>query len=123
MSVDDRKLIYTDDGSHTVLVEDMGATYHSRHGAIQETKHVFIEAGLHEATRIFPGRLLSILEMGFGTGLNAFMTAIEATKGEQQIRYLSVEAFPLDLGTAILLNYPEQLGHESMFHAIHLAPW
>jgi tRNA U34 5-methylaminomethyl-2-thiouridine-forming methyltransferase MnmC len=84
---------------------------------------VFIEAGLHAVQKSFPGEHLRILEMGFGTGLNAFMTAIEALRSDVAIRYTAIEAFPLDLATAISLNYPEQLGHEGLFNAIHLATW
>lgn len=118
-----RRLIETEDGSHTVLVEDSGVTYHSTHGAIQESQHVFIQAGLHAAQKAFPGEHLRILEMGFGTGLNAFMTAIEALRSDVPIRYTAIEAFPLALATAISLNYPERLGHEVLFNAIHLATW
>src|SRR3954468_24212778 len=118
-----RRLIITEDGSHTVLVEDSGVTYHSRRGAIQESQHVFIEAGLHAVQEAFQGEHLRILEMGFGTGLNAFMTAIEALRSDTSIRYTAIEAFPLELAAAISLNYPEQLGHERLFNAIHLASW
>lgn len=123
MSGAQRKLIVTEDGSHSVLVEESGVTYHSAHGAIQESQHVFIEAGLHAAQKAFPGQSLSILEVGFGTGLNAFMTAIEALNSRHEIRYTSLEAFPLELSTAIHLNYPEQLGHEDLFSAIQVADW
>ncbi len=122
MAVGVRRLIFTGDGSHSVVEEDTGITYHSRHGAIQESRHVFIEAGLHAAQSTFPADTLSVFEMGFGTGLNAFLTAIEAL-GRQPVRYVALDAYPLELGTIILLNYPEQLGHEDLFNAIQLAPW
>ncbi len=123
MAAEERRLIITDDGSHSVLVAETGVTYHSRHGAIRESQHVFIDAGLRAAQATFPGMLLSILEIGFGTGLNAFMTAIDAVDSVHPVRYTALDTQPLELGMSILLNYPEQLGHEDLFNAIQLAPW
>lgn len=123
MSAGERKLIFTDDGSHTIAVAETGVTYHSRHGAIQESRHVFIEAGLRVAQQSFPNEVLGILEIGFGTGLNAFMTAIATEGSGQGIRYTALDAFPLELSTAVMLNFPEQLGHEELFSAVQLAPW
>ena len=118
-----RKLIFTDDGSHSVIHEESGVTYHSTRGAIQESQHVFITSGLAAARTAFPGAPLAILEIGFGTGLNAFLTAIEALHAPQIIRYTSLDAYPLDLTTATALNYPDILGHEELFSAIQLAQW
>ncbi len=123
MAAEGRKLIITDDGSHSVLVEETGITYHSRHGAIRESQHVFINAGLRAVQQAFPGELISLLEVGFGTGLNAFMTAIDAVTSDHPVRYTALDAYPLELGTSILLNYPEQLGHEDLFNGIQLATW
>jgi tRNA U34 5-methylaminomethyl-2-thiouridine-forming methyltransferase MnmC len=123
MRAGERNLIITDDGSHSIQVEDMNVCYHSKHGAIQESKHVFIKAGLHEALQTFPHQRLNILEVGFGTGLNAFLTAIETKENSAPIRYWGIEAFPLEMSTAVALNYPDQLGNEDLFNAIQLAPW
>jgi tRNA U34 5-methylaminomethyl-2-thiouridine-forming methyltransferase MnmC len=118
-----RTLILTDDGSHSILVRDLDVTYHSTHGAIQESIHVFIEAGLKAVGSVFPDKALSILEMGYGTGLNVFLTALETLEYQQPVRYLGLEAFPLEMGTAASLNYPDRLGHEEIFNTIQIAPW
>lgn len=118
-----RNLIITDDGSHSIVLDGTAVSYHSLKGAIQESQHVFIGAGLKEALRIFPDQQLNILEMGFGTGLNAFLTAIATLRSEAPIRYWGLEAYPLDMSLAVALNYPEQLGHEDLFNNIQLAPW
>ena len=123
MNAPPRTLVLTEDGSHTVSVPDSNLTFHSRHGAIQESKHVFIDAGFRYAKDIFPHEALSILEMGFGTGLNAFLTAIEAKAFVEPIRYTSIDAYPLEMVTTTALNYPDKLGHEDIFNAIQLSPW
>ena len=74
-----RKLILTSDGSHTILLQELNVTYHSIHGAVQESKHVFIEAGLKNLVLAETAQL-NIFEVGFGTGLNALLTIIEAEK-------------------------------------------
>ncbi len=96
----------TSDGSHTLLSTDFGATYHSIHGAIQESEHVFIKAGYRHFTN---KEQLSILEMGLGTGLNAYLTFLENKKVGKQITYTGIEAFPIPLEQAALLNYCELL--------------
>src|SRR4051794_17065463 len=98
----DREIILTKDGSHTVLVPEMNVTYHSVHGAIQESMHVFIDAGFRQFSEQTE---LRIFEMGFGTGLNALLTLIEAEKTKQQIHYTSVELFPLQAKEIDKLNY------------------
>jgi tRNA U34 5-methylaminomethyl-2-thiouridine-forming methyltransferase MnmC len=118
-----RKLIVTEDGSHTVAVQDLNVTFHSRHGAIQESKHVFIEAGFNYGKEVFPDQPLSILEVGFGTGLNAFLTAIEAGNYAQPVRYVAIDAYPLEMVTTATLNYPDRLGHEELFSTIQIASW
>lgn len=118
-----RQLILTDDGSHSIFVRDLDVTYHSTHGAVQESRHVFIDAGLKAVCEAFPGMPLSILEMGYGTGLNAFLTAIETVGFDHPVRYLGLEAYPLQMGTAATLNYPDRLGHEDIFNTIQIAPW
>src|ERR1043165_7161484 len=93
------KLIVTDDGSHTV--EGKGGTaYHSRFGALQESRHIFIDAGLH-TVRASPVR---VFEMGFGTGLNALLTLLQG----RPVRYETVETEPLE--SARDLNFCEVLG-------------
>ena len=90
-----RKLIISDDGSHTIKVEELNEHYHSIHGAIAESRHVFIEAGLFKALENKPGSL-DILEIGFGTGLNALLTVLDKKACECEITYTGLEAFPLE---------------------------
>lgn len=85
----------TADGSNTLFNETIGEHYHSKHGALQESKHVFIEAGLkHVAAH---QQEISILEIGFGTGLNFLLTLEYAVAQNLQLKYTGLEAFPLDL--------------------------
>ena len=72
-----REIITTRDGSHSISVPELNVTYHSIHGALQESLHVFIRAGLHYVKDIFPEEPLQVLEIGFGTGLNALLTLHE----------------------------------------------
>ncbi len=101
-------LIETRDGSHSVLSHRFGVTYHSIYGAIQESKHVFVEAGLFPLS--IRQKDISILELGFGSGLNALITFAEAGRLGLKILYETIEAYPLSQTQAGLLNYPEQLG-------------
>ena len=119
----ERKLVITADGSHSILVPALNVTYHSMHGAIQESMHVYIEAGLNYlfANGLF--KEIRILEMGFGTGLNAFLTAIEAENLKQKIYYTGVEQSPLGVDIVTTLNYPAHLGHEKVFEQIHECNW
>lgn len=120
-----REIIVTKDGSHTVGIPGMNVTYHSHHGAIQESMHVFIEAGLKhwlgkQALKEVPIR---IFEMGFGTGLNALLTAIEAKKSKINIHYTAAEMYPLSLKEASELNYSATLGHKDTFEQLHQSKW
>jgi tRNA U34 5-methylaminomethyl-2-thiouridine-forming methyltransferase MnmC len=123
MNAQNRKLLLTADGSHTLSLENSDITYHSRHGAITESRHVFIEAGLHYCIAQTAERPLHILEMGFGTGLNALLTVIEAGKTDTQLIYTSIEAFPLSEAEYELLNYGEVLQQQALFQQLHAAPW
>jgi tRNA U34 5-methylaminomethyl-2-thiouridine-forming methyltransferase MnmC len=117
--------IITKDGSHTISIPEIGATYHSHYGAIQESVHVFIEAGL-KSHYLEPSEPCSILEVGFGTGLNALLTAIEAGKAKKSIYYVCLEPFPLHVEEVHSLNYCELLNRTEMqedFIAMHQCPW
>ncbi len=109
----------TEDGSHTFFLPEMDEHYHSTHGAIQESNHVFLNAGLFAS----PLDRWQIFEVGFGTGLNALLTALAATKQQRVCDYMAVELFPLSLEDALCLNYPELLGDTSLFQKLHEAPW
>ena len=116
-------LFVTDDGSHSVY-SPSGVSYHSRHGAIQESRHVFIEAALLYLSQ--RQRSIDILEIGFGTGLNAFLSFLEGEARGLQLNYHSYELFPLAEEAWRALNYPEQAGaaeRRRVFEALHLAPW
>lgn len=124
-------LIKTEDGSHSLYVKELNEHYHSIHGAIQESKHVFINAGLKH---IFSKKTssISILEIGLGTGLNALLTFIESKQFIKTINYTALEAFPIGIELAQELNYPELLTSSEMnnkvffrsvFNLIHTSQW
>lgn len=112
----------TQDGSTTIHLPDWNENYHSKHGAIQEAKHVFIKNGLS----LFENRNVSILEIGFGTGLNAFITFLEAKKLNQKIDYYGVEAYPVIAEEVLQMNYVAALNaenNESVFKKMHESDW
>jgi|SRR5687768_2852282 len=120
----DRRIIKTADGSNTVAIQDMNVTYHSKHGAIQESMHVYIEAGFrYQFGRSERPDSMSIFEMGFGTGLNAFLTAIEASNRKTKVYYVGVEQYPLTEEEISSLNYTETLKHAELFRSIHESRW
>ncbi len=119
------ELIKTADGSHTIRNADLNETYHSIHGAIQESNHVFIKHGLHFARQNSPG-LVRILEVGFGTGLNALLTMVESKQRNAQIHYDAVEAFPLPSELITQLNYCDLIQGDDckgLFFKMHEARW
>ncbi|MCB0650406.1 MAG: tRNA (5-methylaminomethyl-2-thiouridine)(34)-methyltransferase MnmD [Saprospiraceae bacterium] len=121
---DDIKVVTTQDGSHSLFSEQFGEFYHSRYGAIRESRHVFIEAGLFY--KFGTGHSLSILEIGFGSGLNAFITYLETMSREKFIYYEAVEAFPVPVEEAEKLNFPELLGampEKEVFNLMHQLDW
>lgn len=117
-------IIETQDGSHSIYSPTFGVSYHSKYGAIQESQHVFIEAGLYEAC--LRKKQIAVLEIGFGTGLNALMTSIEADRRNLKIAYTGVENYPVSIREAIQLNYPETLEQQDyrpVFEKMHQADW
>ncbi|RTE53055.1 SAM-dependent methyltransferase [Arenibacter aquaticus] len=117
-----RKIITTADGSKTIQIEDWNEQYHSVHGAVQEAYHVFIKNGLS----LFQDRQLSILEIGFGTGLNAFITLMEAKKKGLTVAYKGVEAYPVLPKELRELDYSTALGqpeNEEYFLKMHQTSW
>lgn len=118
-----RQVLLTADGSHTLALENSDVTYHSRHGAITESRHVFIDAGLHYVTHHYPSGPVHVLEMGFGTGLNALLTAMEAKQSSRQIIYTSLETQPLTASEYERLNYGEQLHALALYLRLHTAEW
>ena len=117
-----REIITTADGSTTIHLPDWDESYHSKHGAIQEAYHVFIKNGLS----LFEGRAVSIMEIGFGTGLNAFITFLESQKKNWLIEYTGVEAYPVAGEEVRRLNYVEELGvqnEDAAFRTMHESDW
>lgn len=115
----------TEDGSHTVISEQFGETYHSRHGAWTESNHVFIDAGLIYAAGQGKGAI-SVLEAGFGTGLNAFLTWLEADRRKISVSYTGIEAFPVGVEEARMLNYAAVAGmpeQQAQFLQLHESSW
>lgn len=117
-----REIIITSDGSTTIHLPDWNEQYHSKHGAIQEAYHVFIKHGLE----VIDADEISILEIGFGTGLNAFITFLEAQKKQLSINYVGVEAYPVALDEVEKLNYVSELQSENLdavFKELHKVSW
>jgi len=115
------ELITSEDGSHTLISGQFGVSYHSTHGALQESITVFLAAGLHYARHNFLADI-KILEMGFGTGLNALLTLIEAERYRTSVSYSTLEAYPISLKEADDLNYIDILDqpqHTENFKAMH----
>lgn len=115
-------LFVTNDGSTSIHIEEWDESYHSKHGAIQEAYHVFIKNGLS----LLQGKSVSILEIGFGTGLNALITLKESQNFNQTIDYVGVEAFPVGMEMAMQMNYVSQLEDESLqtsFQKMHEVDW
>ena len=116
-----RELQVTADGSHTLFIPEMDEHYHSVNGAVQESRHVFIEAGLHQLER----EEITVFEVGFGTGLNAFLTLLDAEQHRKRITYYSTELYPLSMEVVQSLNYGELISEERKedFYALHEAEW
>jgi len=117
-----REIIVTSDGSTSIHLPDWEESYHSKHGAIQEAKHVFIKNGLS----FFKGQSVSILEIGFGTGLNAFITFLESQLLNHMVDYVGVEGFPISSQEVLQMNYVNQLNatdFKAVFELFHLCKW
>lgn len=117
-----REILHTLDGSTTIHLPDWNESYHSKHGAIQEAYHVFIKNGLS----LFQDKPMSILEIGFGTALNAFITFLESQKSLQTIDYVGVEAYPISAEEVLQMNYVTELDAEKerpIFELMHQSNW
>ncbi|MFT5165431.1 MAG: tRNA U34 5-methylaminomethyl-2-thiouridine-forming methyltransferase MnmC [Saprospiraceae bacterium] len=117
------EIYITADGSHSIQSGKYGVGYHSKHGAIDEAYHVFIDAALRFKAVV--QKDIRILEIGFGTGLNAFVTYLEAEKRNLNISYTAIEAFPITIEQAKTLNYPSLLNpaQQAFFLDLHEAEW
>ncbi|WP_421752743.1 tRNA (5-methylaminomethyl-2-thiouridine)(34)-methyltransferase MnmD [Croceimicrobium sp.] len=119
-----RYWVKTKDGSPSLYVPELQQNYHSLHGALQESRHVFIDAGL----KLFANQKeVHILEIGFGTGLNALLSHFEKFNPEQAIHYHSLEKYPLQKEEWQALEWPELFTEKPDYHNfyldLHKAPW
>jgi tRNA U34 5-methylaminomethyl-2-thiouridine-forming methyltransferase MnmC len=120
----EKKIILTEDGSHTIAIPERNLTYHSIHGAIHESVHVFIKAGLEYGLEAYDWpEPVQLFEMGLGTGLNAILTAIAAEKIKRKIIYTAIEPFPLADEEIKALNYQQILANEELFLQLHRSRW
>ncbi len=120
------QLITTKDGSHSLVNLGMDETYHSRHGAVQESKHVFIENGLHAWLAQCDSQEVKVFEVGMGTGLNTLLTLQEALAANRVFYYTTLEPFPLSPDILSKLNYPECIKDarlQPFFEKVHACPW
>ena len=117
-------ILHTSDGSHSISSKNYQAAYHSIHGAIEESMHVFIAAGLYHQF-VQGKKSIKILEMGFGTGLNAFLSLIAARKYGIDIEYHSIELHPLSPSIYNALNFHEQIpsSRQQDLISLHEAKW
>ncbi|MEN9917902.1 MAG: tRNA (5-methylaminomethyl-2-thiouridine)(34)-methyltransferase MnmD [Bacteroidota bacterium] len=115
------QLEITSDGSYTLFVPPLNEHYHSINGAIQESNHVYIDAGLLKSHQ----KNIYVLEIGFGTGLNAYLTYKAAQKHELNIQYTTFELYPLHPDIVRKLNYTtsDTPIEEHFFKELHQAPW
>lgn len=117
-----REITLTRDGSTTIHLPELNESYHSKHGAIQEAYHVFIKNGLSLSKE----KSVAVLEIGFGTGLNAFITYLEAARDQLKINYVGVEAYPVLADEVLQMNYVSELkanDHAAIFKKMHDISW
>jgi len=121
MKIKKKQIKYTKDGSTTLYAPEIDETYHSIHGAIQESLHIFINAGLKECKK----QNINLLEVGFGTGLNAFLSLIEAEKSNKTIVYTALEKYPVCEKILRQLNYTKiyNAEYQGHFTNIHSCKW
>lgn len=125
-----REIKVTRDGSKTIFLESWNESYHSKHGALQEAEHVFIENGINKFKYL---DRIRILELGFGTGLNALLSLLWAAQNSKEVHYTSLEKFPLDLNEIKTLDYQDMISQKNKelradtiydnFVKIHESPW
>lgn len=124
-----REIITTGDGSKTIHIPEWDEHYHSKHGAIQEARHVFLQMGLdhYVSQKCYdPSQTVAILEMGFGTGLNALLTFFEAQQNKVIIAYTGIEAYPISEEETQAMEYAsliEEKEAQDVYTKLHKAPW
>lgn len=120
------EIINTGDGSRSLLVSELNETYHSTHGALTESQYVFIDKGIAAYLESNPCNSINVLEIGFGTGLNALLTAKYALHNKVMITYHTLETNPLDDTITNELNYHELIDEpdtEELFMRLHSGKW
>jgi tRNA U34 5-methylaminomethyl-2-thiouridine-forming methyltransferase MnmC len=119
----DIDLLLTKDGSYTLFNSAIHESYHSQNGALQESLHIFIENGFNQINQSL--KEINILEIGFGTGLNAIQTLIKALPHKVKVNYVGVEAYPLSIDLVNRLDYvlKENDNIKLQFEKIHSCPW
>lgn len=118
--------ITTSDGSHSLYLPDMNETYHSSHGALTESKHIFVEAGLQHYLNKHSIGPINVLEIGFGTGLNMLLAMRYAMENKVSLSCTSLEPYPLEQEIYGQLNYASLLADEQaseQFLSLHHAKW
>ncbi len=118
-------IVETGDGLHSLYLPELQEHYHSSHGALTEANHIFIDKGLLYTKELIHGEL-SILEVGFGTGLNAYLTLLAAQKINLPVRYVGLELYPVSANLIQQLNYVERILNQTsdpLFDLIHAMPW
>lgn len=116
------EIITTADGSHTIYSPKYDSTYHSMHGAIQESDHIFIQNGLKHYHKKAQKEVINLLEIGFGSGLNAFMSLYSIQEEKIKINYIALEKHPLPEEIIAKLNYPEKISFPNsreIFTSLH----
>jgi len=119
-----KTLIITEDGSHTLYVPELNEHYHSIHGAVAESTHIFIEQGFNSLEH--GAEAINVLEVGFGTGLNTLLTVLEARERHLKVNYVAIEPYPLNDDILKNLNYPGLVGscnERVLFWELHHTPW
>lgn len=130
------KIVTTSDGSKTIYNSTVGENYHSRHGALQESKHVFLNSGLKYYLDSHPTDSIRVLEVGFGTGLNFLLSADYCSENQIKLDYTGIEAYPLteemiaqtgydeytsfSTWNSFLSNYADALGAAVRINSCHL---
>ncbi|WP_423147065.1 tRNA (5-methylaminomethyl-2-thiouridine)(34)-methyltransferase MnmD [Rubrolithibacter danxiaensis] len=116
------QLITTGDGSKTLFNPEIGENYHSKHGALQESRHVFLKSGLVFFLSANPVKTVHVLEIGFGTGLNFLLTAEYCTQNQIQLHYTGIEAFPLSETLIAATDYNQYISPEIWESFLHIYP-
>jgi tRNA U34 5-methylaminomethyl-2-thiouridine-forming methyltransferase MnmC len=114
----------TGDGSHTLYVPELDEHYHSIYGAVAESRHIFLEAGFNYIYK--PHKKIKILEVGFGTGLNALLTCVESEISQRYVEYNAIELYPLQENIYSIMNFDSLVKHRDshgIFLRLHRSPW